>query len=175
VLYNGGEDYPDYSELRLSDAFFRSGAKDEINLELIVKVYNVNHGHNAEIVEKCRTLREYAEFVDIVQRFKIEERAAHPERPAKDSDDAAMARAITYCKRHGILVEYLSSLKGEEVVMLTQEFTLEDIHRIEVEDARDIALQEGRQQGISEGRNTVLSLVEKGYSAAQIREMLAKR
>jgi hypothetical protein len=53
VLYNGTDPYPDYSELRLSDSFMDiEGLKPEKNrkipLELVVQVYNINHGHNME-------------------------------------------------------------------------------------------------------------------------------
>jgi len=48
VLYNGKEDYPDYKELKLSDAFkdiegVKLSGSNVIPLELIVQAYNVNH------------------------------------------------------------------------------------------------------------------------------------
>jgi len=62
VLYNGKEPYPDRSTLKLSDAFKDAcgllGVKNPAPppLELVVQVYNINSGHNAEILEKSRTL-----------------------------------------------------------------------------------------------------------------------
>ena len=65
VLYNGKEPYPDRDTLRLSDAFkdvcdLLGADSPALSLELAVQVYNINHGHNAEILEKSRTLGEYS-------------------------------------------------------------------------------------------------------------------
>ena len=70
VLYNGSEDIPAYQELRLSNAYL--GEKEEAEedaLQLIVKVYNINTGKNAEILKKCETLRQYSRFVEIVRSY----------------------------------------------------------------------------------------------------------
>jgi hypothetical protein len=72
VLYNGKAPYPDYSELKLSDAFMDieglKPAKDrKIPLELVVKVYNINHGHNREILEKSKNLDSYSVFIGKVR------------------------------------------------------------------------------------------------------------
>ncbi|MCR4936668.1 MAG: hypothetical protein K5987_00715 [Lachnospiraceae bacterium] len=36
-------------------------------LELTVTAYNINAGHNAVLMEKCRPLKEYADFIDRVR------------------------------------------------------------------------------------------------------------
>ena len=53
----------------MSDAFERQ--VDHPQIELICKVYNINAGNNAAIIEKCPTLREYTYFVELVrENFK---------------------------------------------------------------------------------------------------------
>jgi hypothetical protein len=52
VLYNGVEDMPDVVALRLSDAFIALKSDEKPELELAVKVYNVNPGHNEEMLKK---------------------------------------------------------------------------------------------------------------------------
>lgn len=37
-------------------------------LELITQVLNINLGYNEELMKKCRTLHDYAVFVDLVHR-----------------------------------------------------------------------------------------------------------
>ena len=70
VLYNGPEDLPEYQELRLSDAYLGDKEeREEDALQLIVKVYNINTGKNAEILKKCETLRQYSRFVEIVRSY----------------------------------------------------------------------------------------------------------
>ena len=75
VLYNGKEPYPDRSTLRLSDAFKDAcgllGVENPAPaLELIVQVYNINDGHNAEILRKSRTLGGYSAFVGKVREYE---------------------------------------------------------------------------------------------------------
>ncbi|MCL2775764.1 MAG: Rpn family recombination-promoting nuclease/putative transposase, partial [Oscillospiraceae bacterium] len=60
VVYNGKDEYPEESELNLSDAFIDSGID---NLELKVKVYNINKGYSAKIMSRSGTLRDYSTFV----------------------------------------------------------------------------------------------------------------
>ena len=70
VLYNGPEDLPEYQELRLSDAYLcDKEEREEDALQLIVRVYNINSGKNAEILKKCETLRQYSRFMEIVRSY----------------------------------------------------------------------------------------------------------
>ena len=63
VLHNGVDACPDENTLRLSDAFSRlniPGIESLPSLEPIIRVLNVNVGHNEKIFEKCDVLRGYA-------------------------------------------------------------------------------------------------------------------
>jgi len=63
ILYNGKAELPDQMTLKLSDLFEQPGsllsAEREAMLELTVKVFNINHGKNKEVVERCQTLYQY--------------------------------------------------------------------------------------------------------------------
>ena len=61
VLYNGDEDYPLEKELFLSDAFIQKS--ENLQLELVVKVININFEENNKLLEECNILKEYAEFI----------------------------------------------------------------------------------------------------------------
>ena len=65
VFYNGLKEEPDRQVLRLSDAFLTDGGC----LECKAVMLNINYGHNRELMEKCRPLAEYTEFIDTVSRF----------------------------------------------------------------------------------------------------------
>jgi hypothetical protein len=60
VLYNGTLPYPERETIRLSDSFERGGDLGEGSgtaapeLELKVRVYNINHGYNEGIVRRSR-------------------------------------------------------------------------------------------------------------------------
>jgi hypothetical protein len=89
VLYNGLKPYPGQSTLKLSDAF--EGTEDikaaglPPELELVVKVYNINKGYNEDIARKCAALGGYSVFIDKIR----ENRATMP-----------LEAAIEYCIEH---------------------------------------------------------------------------
>ena len=67
VFYNGTKKVDDYNEFRLSSAYENS--TDDPDLELRVTMLNVNDGHNLELMEHCRTLKEYAKYVARVRKY----------------------------------------------------------------------------------------------------------
>ena len=56
VFYNGEEPYPSDKTLKLSEAFIERGT--ETNLELTVKVININRKNRHPVLENCRTMQE---------------------------------------------------------------------------------------------------------------------
>ena len=135
VLYNGKEPYPDRETLRLSDAFkdacdLLSVENAVQSLELIVQVYNINHGHNAEILEKSRTLGGYSVFVEKVREYAT-----------NLSLEEAMKKAVKYCLDNNILKTFLETHSSEVFNMLL-EWNLEEAKTAWCEEARE----EGREE-----------------------------
>ena len=110
VFYNGTEDTPDECELRLSSAF--SNQDVEPAAEVVVKVININYGHNEYLMLGCETLSQYAQFVAVTRKY------------AKEYDDRkeAMNAAIEYCIGHGILEEILRKHRSQVLGSLLEEF-----------------------------------------------------
>lgn len=71
VFYNGKQKRDEESELRLSDAFVKK--QENLNLEVIVKVKNINMGNSQELFEKCKPMRDYMIFVDKVRKYSKEQ------------------------------------------------------------------------------------------------------
>ena len=69
-FYNGTEDRPEQELLKLSDAFIIHGA--EADIEVVVKMLNINYGHNKKIMETSIQLGEYAWFVDRARTLQDE-------------------------------------------------------------------------------------------------------
>ena len=65
---------------------------------LYVTIMNVNDGHNNELTEHCRTLKEYAQYVARVRKY-----AADPDIMLEE----AVERAVEECIKEGILAEFL--------------------------------------------------------------------
>jgi hypothetical protein len=89
-FYNGSTGIADCTELRLSSAF--EHLSGEPKLELVVTVFNVNEGHNAELMQHCSMLKEYAQYVAKVRHY-----AAYMQL------NQAVERAVNECIREGIL------------------------------------------------------------------------
>ena len=136
VFSNGEEEMPDVWEMRLSDAFL--GEKNEADVELRVQVYNINYGHNRELMEKCPTLEAYAKFTAVGRQYIAE----GMER------EEAYSKAVEYCIEHDILKEFLQRNKSEVVGMLLEEFDAEKYERT--------IREEGRLEGMLEGIEQVI-------------------
>ena len=140
---------PEKQILRLSDAFEKETAEPE--LELKVLMLNINFGHNQELMEKCRTLKEYAQYVDRVRKYakrmQIEE---------------AVERAVTECIREGILADFLSSQRAEVIAVSIFEYNEEE----EMRKIRDSEYKSGKEDGIAQGiacgeAEAIISLIRK--------------
>ena len=102
VFYNGKQKMDEEGELRLSDAFVE---KQEIpNLEVIVKVKNINMGNSRELFEKCRPMRDYMIFVDKVRRYSQEQ-------PLED----AVERTIRECMEEDVMADFLKRNRAEGI------------------------------------------------------------
>ena len=153
VLYNGTDDLPDVSEQRLSGLFQEAAGRQEIDLELTVRIYNINEGHNETLMAKCGNLRGYAQFVAQVQENLGPAEALRGlgagERRAALAE--AIRRAIRYSISHDILKEFLEKNAGEVENMLTAEFDLNIAERVWKEQAWEEGLKRGRGIGLEEG------------------------
>ena len=59
-FYNGEKDAPDKTILRLSDSFTQGEHGEKYDIEVTVTMININAGHNAELLQKCRPLNDYS-------------------------------------------------------------------------------------------------------------------
>ena len=145
VFYNGKDDYPTESVMKLSDAFMQldSKLKNQLEntsypLEISVKVININVDKENPILKRCEALKEYSEFIEQV-RFNIENAVPEP-----------FTTAIKEAIKKGFLSDYLNRKSTEVQNMLLAEYDYDT----------DIAVQrkEAFEDGISIGRNEGISL-----------------
>jgi hypothetical protein len=152
VLYNGTEPYPDEAVLKLSDAF-----EDALSLglprdnppalELTVKVYNINQGHNEAINRRCKRLNGYSVLIAKVREYEAELAGGRkPQRLSDDEKEKAMTKAVRWCIANNILRPFLETHGSEVVNMLMSEWKLEDALVIEREEAREEAREEVREE-----------------------------
>lgn len=133
VFYNGVDFQPEKQKLRLSDAFEEK--QEEPELELTVTVYNINPGNNKELMEACRPLKEYAQYVEMVRKYgeKLHFREA-------------VEKAVDECIKSGILRVFLIKNRAEAIEMCIFEFDEEKYLEMEREYAYRDGLEEGEQR-----------------------------
>ena len=147
VFYNGPQNLKAESQLRLSESFMDESGKDA--LELVVKVININTNKGHEILEKCKTLKEYSLFVDAVRKYNSQ------------GSKSSIKDAINECIHNGILVDYLERRGSEVVNMLTAEYDYDMDIRVQREEAREEGREEEREKMKKERLNLVRNIMLK--------------
>lgn len=165
VIYNGVEEYPDAGEMSLSGAFMEAGLKEPC-LELRVKVYNINRGHNKPLLQRSRTLGWYAVFIGKIRELQ-EELKGKVDNPL----EKAVKGAISWCIEHDILKDFLKANASEVTNMLLSEFTVEDA----IELAREEGMEKGREETREEDRERFLSFISQVGSLDDLKKMVETR
>ena len=164
VFYNGLEWEAERTELALSEAFEEQREGLRPALECRATILNINSGHNRELMEKCRRLHEYAEFIQRI-RDNLQKGMAL---------EKAVEKSIEYCLAHGILADILRKCQMEVQNMLLEEYD----EKAEREYLRKESLEEGIKQGIEQGieqgiRQGVIQGRQQGIALGSF-EVLAK-
>ena len=143
VFYNGGEDRPDETVLRLSDSFPDSAPYD---LEARVRMVNVNEGRSPGLLAACAPLREYAWLV-----ARVREAAAAGAEVGEAVDRAVTAMPGDFEIR-GFLVEH----RAEVVGMLLTEYGAAQAMELFRAEGRAEGRKEGRAEGVLETLATLV-------------------
>lgn len=160
VFYNGTTPQPERQTLKLSDAYQKSLEHPE--LELTVTVLNINLGQNTKLMEACKLLKEYAQYVEQVRLYA-----------KKLSIAEAVEQAVDYCIKHDILAEFLTKHRAEAIGMSIYEFDEEVYIKGEREMAYNDGIEEGKRLGMAEVteqsvKAVVLAYIENNFLKEQI-------
>lgn len=132
VFYNGLEEQPDKRELRLSDSYIIS--EKEPSLELKAQMFNINLGHNPELLEACKVLKDYATYVDKMRNY------------AKEMPiELALDKTVAECIELDILRDFLTNNKAEAKQMSIFEYD----YKGHMELIREEGIEEGIEKGIT--------------------------
>ena len=157
VFYNGKDDYPVESVMKLSDAFMQldSKLKNQLEntsypLEISVKVININVDKENPILKHCETLKQYSEFIEQV-RSNIENAVPEP-----------FTTAIKEAIKKGFLSDYLNRKSTEVQNMLLAEYDYDTDIAVQRREAREegisIGLSQGAQQKAVETAKNALTM-----------------
>ena len=128
VFYNGLEPVPEYSEMKLSDAY--EFPEDSPALDLKVRVLNINPGMNEDLKRKCPVLQEYMMYVEQVRYYR-------KNLPLAD----AVNHAVEDCISNNILKEFLYKQKSEVIKVSIYEYDEEKEIRLFKQAEREYAME----------------------------------
>ena len=140
IFYNGVRSQPDRTEFLLSELFHPT--TDEPALELKAVMFNINKGHNQELMNACHTLRDYSEYVARIRTYS-------GEMPLAD----AVEQAITECIHENILRDFLLKNRAEAKAMSIYEY----------DEAKTMRMfrEEGYEDGIQDGIHALIKTCKK--------------
>ena len=167
IFYNGQREMPERCTLRLSDAFsynsHNSCSKDSTSvgvsnnninssidsigtkfppaIEITAHMININIGNNAELMEKCRLLHDYAAFIGVIRDYVLQE----------NDINTAVTLAINHAISHNILKEVLSVHTAEVRDMILTEYNEEQHIKNEKNISYDDGFNDGVERGIEQG------------------------
>ena len=145
VFYNGREEEPDEKVLRLRSAFPKKYRR-HADVELRVRMFNINAGHSRALTEKCRPLYEYCWLVG-----RIRENSR--QMPVEEAVD----KALKDMPGDFGIKPYLIAHREEVRMSILTEYDEEKTMRLFAAEAREEGIEEGIEQGIEQG-------IEKGQS-----------
>ena len=158
VFYNGKDELDEETVLHLSDLFERKVIEPEI--ELRVRMLNINAGKNRELMNKCKSLAEYAEFV---RRMRESLNGLQDQRQRYK----AAVSVVDTCIREGILLDVLREHRDEVIEMYYWEYNEEEHLWAIEQDAKEKGLEQGLKQGLKQG-------LEQGTLIERIRQITKK-
>lgn len=169
VFYNGMKERPDKEVLKLSDAYFTR--EEDPELELKVTALNINARNNKELLEQCKTLKEYVQYVECVRRY-----AGAPNVTLED----AVSRAVDECIKKEILADFLRRNKAEAISVSIFEYNeaeeKEKLRKAEYAIGYEAGVEKGMEKGIEQGIKALIEdYLEQGLDEKQIIEKLEKR
>ena len=141
-FYNGTKSAEDRVILKLSDAF---SSDSEPDIELRVTMININYGHNKELMEACKPLKEYAWFIDRV-------RSNHKK---MNNLEQAIDAALDELDNDALIKPFLLKNQSEVKAMCITEY---DDERTLAE-TREESYEEGKVDGVI---LTLIGLVKDG-------------
>lgn len=150
-FYNGTDDQPEEMLLNLSDAFKQNGEEDvDTDIEVTVRMLNINYGNNKALMEACKPLMEYSWLVENIRQNNKKLK----------NIEKAVDKTLDEMPDDFVIKKFLLMNKAEVKGMFLTEY-----------DEKKILAQE-RQDGINEDRQRVAAdMLRKNLPLSLIEEI----
>ena len=169
IFYNGKEELPERTVLKLSDMYEKEDPHAGLELEAVM--LNISGKNNRKLKDACRTLKDYAIYTDKVREY------------AEEMDLAdAVERAIRECIAEDVLKDFLEKHRAEAKEMSIFEYDQEKHMRQEREEAWAAGLEEGQEQmlmtlirkKLAKGKTTGVIAEELEQPEERVRKLIDK-
>ncbi len=140
MFYNGTQNEPDELELKLSEAYLPE-LRELADIEVRVRMININYGRNQKILETCRPLGEYAWFVEEIRKSQRE----------GNNLENAVEEAVRTMPGDFMIKPLIAAHRAEVRVMLEIEYNEAAVMALFKEDGRREGRKEGLEEGLQEG------------------------
>ena len=168
VLYNGTKEEDEERVLYLSDAFESEG-----DIEVRVKIININYGHNKKLLHDCKQLKEYSWLIETIRN-----NMDNSMNLSEAIDDAIKKMPDDFSIKKEIL-QHQAEVKGMLFSEANNEYEMnklwDQIRRESREEARKEAREEARKEVHKEDREHFKTvLLEDGFSEEKVNSLIEK-
>ena len=125
VFYNGIDDKDEESILKLSDSYIKP-VDGEPDIDVRVRMINVNYGKNKKIMDACKPLSEYSWLIDKIREYQ----------KAGMNIDEAVDDAVKFMPADFLIKPFLIKNQAEVKGMLSTEYNEAEIRELFMEDGR---------------------------------------
>ena len=157
IFYNGDAAKPDRMVLKLSDAFQLPETETTMipALECTAVMLNINYGHNEELLNKCKPLKDYSIFTTKVKDYR---------RTGLSLEDA-VDRAIDECIEEGVLMNILFKHRTLAKNTILTEYNEKKRRKLDRQSGFEDGLACGIERGIERGIEAlILDNLEEGVA-----------
>ncbi|MBR4514454.1 MAG: hypothetical protein IKO61_06165 [Lachnospiraceae bacterium] len=136
VFYNGEDEMPDETILTLTSSFPEE-FREQSDVEVRVRMININAGHSNEIMRNCRTLREYAWFVEKTREKLTESEISNMSEEEREiAKERAIDEVLDAMPEDFVIKPFLSANRAEVKHMLLTEYDEKKTMEMFARDAR---------------------------------------
>ena len=141
VFFNGSTELPDRTILKLSDSFINKSDTDSDyvpSIEVRALLLNINAGKNRELLELCRPLMDYANFINHVKMNKDNGM----------TNEDAVEYAVDYAIQENYLDGWFKAHRAEAIGMILTEYDEKKVLQQLAEEYKEEGMAEGIEKGL---------------------------
>lgn len=119
VFYNGRKEQPEEVILNLFDSF-PVEMRDKSDIQVRVRMININYGHNKELMTQCKPLSEYSWLIERARYYAIEDKESAIDMAVKEMPKEFLIRDFILIHREEVKKMFLSEYDVDEAIEIAK-------------------------------------------------------